>query len=791
MAVELPIICFNDVYRVSQRYVPQPGAPDDPKAKENGATITVSQFGHVLFSERDKWQDRKGKGKERGDGKGVDAVEGDAEKEGLVLFAGDVFNPSVESSVTRGSHMVPVLNALKIDCACVGNHDFDFGYPHLTKLISATTFPWLLSNIVDKTTGDVPKPLCKYWVTERCGVKIGLIGLVESDWIATIPSWPENFEYQPMKETAIELSKELRDPNGQHKVDIIIALTHCRVPNDIKLANELGAVQDIDKVEDKHGVDLLIGGHDHIYYIGKGAKNWDGSPGERGVAGTKEDRGVRLIKSGTDFRDLTSATLSLSEPSNNVRRRTLHALNGKHHYILPSTPTLPPLKELVDSLLSSVSETLSKNVCFTLTPFDARSELVRTRETGLGNWIADVLLHAYAESLLEGKPGENGKVEFMKQGTTLEDGESHARRGGADAVLLCGGTLRGDSQYGPGKITLGDILEILPFEDPVVCIEMDGKGIWDTMESALSKWPAQEGRFPIISGLVVKWDHNAEPGKRVRSIHLTDPELEEEEDPEDVVEFVEREDGTTVEIKHKKIHVGEAVENTTDGRTYRIITREYMAQGYDGFEALKNRKFIIDDENGQIMSSIIRSFLLGSAYIWRRKQLQNAREKHLSARTDKVLDRARAEHLSTPAQSPSASPRMSRSAVLSSEDPPMSPMSDRSAYTSGSAGGGRRHVIQHSRVSIRDAMHISKNEHMSTVDECAGDEMRSHGGTSRQAGKVAAAKSQEEKDGVAAEYFVHDDERDRLRSLSDDLAVVCPLVDGRLKDIAEDEKDSA
>jgi hypothetical protein len=36
-----------------------------------------------------------------------------------------------------------------------------------------------------------------------------------------------------------------------------------------------------------------------------------------------------------------------------------------------------------------------------------------------------------------------------------------------------------------------------------------------------------------------------------------------------------------------------------------------MAQGYDGFAALKNRKFIIDDENGQIMSSIIRSFLLG------------------------------------------------------------------------------------------------------------------------------------------------------------------------------------
>jgi len=38
-----------------------------------------------------------------------------------------------------------------------------------------------------------------------------------------------------------------------------------------------------------------------------------------------------------------------------------------------------------------------------------------------------------------------------------------------------------------------------------------------------------------------------------------------------------------------------------------------MAQGYDGFTAMKGRKFIIDDENGQIMSSIIRSFLLGES----------------------------------------------------------------------------------------------------------------------------------------------------------------------------------
>ena len=53
------------------------------------------------------------------------------------------------------------------------------GFPHLTKLLNATTFPWLLSNIIDTNTGHQPEPLKRFWVTERCGVRIGVIGLVE------------------------------------------------------------------------------------------------------------------------------------------------------------------------------------------------------------------------------------------------------------------------------------------------------------------------------------------------------------------------------------------------------------------------------------------------------------------------------------------------------------------------------------------------------------------------------------------------------------------------------------
>ena len=94
----LPLLCFNDVYRVKQRFVPQPGSPEDASSSKDGSGdryITVSQFGQLVHTERAKWADRE-----------EIRYDGEKEKDGLILFAGDVFNPSVESSVTRGSHMV-------------------------------------------------------------------------------------------------------------------------------------------------------------------------------------------------------------------------------------------------------------------------------------------------------------------------------------------------------------------------------------------------------------------------------------------------------------------------------------------------------------------------------------------------------------------------------------------------------------------------------------------------------------------------------------------------------------
>ncbi|KAG8775204.1 hypothetical protein FRC20_003365, partial [Serendipita sp. 405] len=518
----LNIIHFNDVYRVGKQNV------------EEG-TIDVSQWAQMLEECREQWPSR----------------EQDGPKDGLLLFSGDVFSPSIESSVTRGSHMVPVMNALGIDCAVAGNHDFDWSAPHFLKLVKDSNYPWLLSNIIDSDTGNVPRGLQTLQVIERAGVRVGIIGLVEEDWIKTISSWPPSYKYQDMEKVAINLSKQLRDPNGEHKCDLVIALTHSRLPNDITLARALRARVGPSTVQE-HGCDIVLGGHDHVYYVSRfdesGDPNlWTGYDITQTFLGAENDDGVLVVKSGTDFRELSEIQLELEDaPEGSIRRKYISSVKGARHVTKPDSKPSEKVAKIVKEVAGRIEDSLSKAVCKLDAVLDCRSNIVRMAESASGNWFADVIFHAY------------------------DDAPCVKAQGGADAVFICGGTLRGDSTYGPGDFTVGNIMEILPFQDPIVVLQMDGHTIWEALESSLGAWPAQEGRFPIVSGLKVEWDSQRPKGQRVISVALIENQHESAEDQTDHGE-------------QSNVHTPKEtpVEREPGGRAYTVVTRLYMAQGFD------------------------------------------------------------------------------------------------------------------------------------------------------------------------------------------------------------------
>ncbi|KAI0362720.1 Metallo-dependent phosphatase [Trametes cingulata] len=752
----LSLLHFNDVYRV-QPFKLHPKSPE---------TIDVTQWAAMLDDVRDQWPLRP-----------------DGKRDGLVLFSGDVFSPSVESSVTRGSHMVPVMNAIGPDISLTGNHDFDFGYPHLSKLIKDTSFPWLLSNIIDTETSRVPEGLLEFHVFERSGVRVGVIGLVEKEWIATVSTWPSNFQYRDMAEVAVDLSKRLRDPQGEHRCDIIIALTHARVPNDIALAKKINALspsaQQSTSIDNLHGADIIFGGHDHLYYISRGVTSWEGFDLNQEILGAEQDHGdVLVVKSGTDFRDLSEITLELADtPEGSVRKKVIKAIRGKHHETKPGSKKSERVAKLLHDLLSSVSSALKAPVCKTAVELDLRSSIIRVQETAGANWFADVLRHAYDDALC------------------LQTG------GGSDGVFICAGTLRGDSIYGPGPITLGDILEILPFEDPIVVLELDGEAIWDALEASLSTWPAQEGRFPVISGFRVSWDSRRPPGQRVLGVWLlqepsgsstnaspsrtptqsgsTSPVMSAPGSASSSMSSLLQSTMTAMAQPAAALVDGDPIPRVKGGRMYSIVTRKYMAQGHDGFLPLKGKKYLVDDESGQMMSAIVRKYLLGCRFVNRLSRMQNMNHVSLlDPETAAVVSREKARQAHASATRRSRSKSRDRLAAIrslsptskgkGSTTPRAASPTQRAKSPAGRIGDMWRRVaglaLRWSRGHYRDHLRVTGREHMSAVDCFDGDRMRKgdFGGDLAKQGK--------------------EQENEELNGADEDLVTIHPIVDGRLKD---------
>jgi 5'-nucleotidase len=202
------------------------------------------------------------------------------------------------------------------------------------------------------------------------------------------------------------------------------------VPNDLALATALSALspsaQREKGIASTHGADLLLGGHDHLYFVSKGADAWANFDLAAPVLGAEADDGSTLvIKSGTDFRDLSAFALTLADtPPGSVRRKVIARIEGQHLETAPAGAKSARVQELLKGVLGSVGKTLGAPVCKSTVALDVRSQFIRTAESAAANWFADIVRHAY-------------------------DG---ALRAPVDCVFICAGMLRGDSIYGPGPL---------------------------------------------------------------------------------------------------------------------------------------------------------------------------------------------------------------------------------------------------------------------------------------------------------------------------------------------------
>ena len=177
-------------------------------------------------------------------------------------------------------------------------------------------------------------------ITASNGIKIGLVGLGEREWLETVNSIPPNLIYRSATQVAKELVPQLRAEGA----DIIIALTHMREPNDNKLAENMGGE-----------IDIILGGHDHYYahsYI----------------------NGTHVLRSGSDFKQLSYLELRRSES-----RPGRWDIDIWRRDVVSSVAEDRDTLRLVDKLTSKLKRSLEKPVGWTSTPLDSRFTTVRRR----------------------------------------------------------------------------------------------------------------------------------------------------------------------------------------------------------------------------------------------------------------------------------------------------------------------------------------------------------------------------------------------------------------------------
>ncbi|OQR69207.1 5' nucleotidase-like [Tropilaelaps mercedesae] len=365
----------------------------------------------------------------------------------LILFSGDVLAPSIMSTFTKGDQMVPVLNSIRTDCAVYGNHDFDFGVDNLVDFKEKCEFPWLISNVIDNETHRLLADGLEYVIVERGGKKIGLIGLVEEEWLATLATIdPEQVEFRDFVAEGRRLAQLLKGPH--HGCDYVIALTHMRYPNDCRLA------ENVDEI------DLILGGHDHVYDVKKRGEKY-------------------IVKSGTDFRQLSKITLTFKAEGPVDTHIEEINVTSEYEEDQGLVEALKKYDEVVQGKMDEVLGHFSVEL-------DGRFSSIRTSETNLGNFVTDVMLAA-----------------------------THS-----DLALLNSGTLRSDRVHPKGPFTMRDLVTVLPMMDSLIVVEVSGHQVVGALENGVSQYPKLEGRFPQVSGVSFAFDPQQPPGSRINPQHV-------------------------------------------------------------------------------------------------------------------------------------------------------------------------------------------------------------------------------------------------------------------------------
>lgn len=411
----------------------------------------------------------------------------------IMTLGGDTLSPSVETRTYKGAQMIDAWNAVGLDYSVFGNHEFDLKTTDLLARMKESKFTWLGANVVDTKTGKIFAGTPPYVIRSIGGVKVGFIGLLLPETKET-SSMEASLNVTDFCATARSLVPKMRKAGA----NVVIGLTHLFMYQDKRLA---GCAD----------FDLILGGHEHTLL-------------------QSSAHGTPIFKMWADAREVGKFDLYIDKKTGK--------LTSMDWEIVPVTDAIPDDPEFapVVAKYKDLLDKLAVQVGATAVELDALSKSVRTKETNIGNFIAD----------------------------------AYRKAADADVALVNGGSIRADLTYSPGVLTTRDVLSMLPFNNPIVKVEVTGKLLAAILEHSVARSAedGEPGRFPQISGMSFKFDTRKLPGQRVSDITVSGQPLDEK-------------------------------------KAYTLATSDFLvSRGGDGYTMFKNAKVLITADKAQKDSDV-------------------------------------------------------------------------------------------------------------------------------------------------------------------------------------------
>ncbi|MDZ7638812.1 MAG: bifunctional UDP-sugar hydrolase/5'-nucleotidase [Bryobacterales bacterium] len=164
----------------------------------------------------------------------------------LYLEAGDFVQGTPVSSIYEGVPVYELMNGLRPDAVCVGNHEFDYGWQRIYDYLKVSRYPMFCANLVHEQGGLLTPP--PYILRDVNGIRVAIIGLMmeslaQLTYAYNLGPW----RVLPLVETAQKYIRLAKSDGAQ----LIVGLAHIFPKEEEMLLAALPEMH------------LIVSGHDH------------------------------------------------------------------------------------------------------------------------------------------------------------------------------------------------------------------------------------------------------------------------------------------------------------------------------------------------------------------------------------------------------------------------------------------------------------------------------------------------------------------------------------------------